>query len=1090
MLLAICKMMPLLARIRVKLHTVGGGGGEVDGDRLAIIFSVVAVGVLFTLISCGLVDRRGRKLKEIAAKSLVKSELAGWRHDSENCFRCGVHLSGSQHILQPLNNQGAARTYNVVELPIPCCSTCRVDVNRGFNSRMRIRSLVAGSASGVISIVAFACFSWLDFWQSLGLAVLFFLATFAVCWLMHLCLLSPRHALISSYPPIAHLLLNGFNLGRGSGNKIGVVALLFGLVSLVSGSAFAGEPSELLPKVWVPEPSGVKRMADHASEAFGSNPWLDPSKHFADFAGMLGQMFKTAADWDPKAGKSFNGSFPTFAVRVLDDRDKDSLFSQEQFLVKIRDVARASTSVKRTKMVMRTPYSDGEREPKLELSILEEYCALTNDSLAVAVMLASSNQQDHIELISKRYLNVDGRFLYLGIRDFVDGGIGEVKLRAKGHDNRLRDWEREVRECTRVRRLKEFDGDEKRMREAIELEIARTPPKPDEMEEFRRIRERIGDLDPGESDKIGRKARRRNRGSASSIGKAVLDTQLLKGTRSSPKTIAWVMVLVSAFICLAALVHAVISESKKVMVDLHRKTPLRESEANGVREPDCETDGESKLSVQSEQRGNTEGDGATVNAGGSVTFSKIPPGGAMEMLRVAYEKTRFPNPKAKDGQLAFLDAGKDGILRGILWKQLTKVIVDPAKCRFYLPEGWNLTPEIEMGNAANVIAKFAGPSAHEWASVEHLLLSPEHVNDGLDDRVNVSRVLFGRLDLHAHSDWKSGVNDCKEISFGRLSCRDTVYMKYHQADDMAAFAGTLEIESRLHRVFIVIVRRGRDSWKLEYVFPAADGVTREALGFLPEEIAAAARLFVPFETHGRAKCPLCGVGVDDPSDGNLGDGMTVWLKDFTLFDDMPKLGKGGVTLACCDACREKALDEGLRRETVEGIPDVRSQLDKGASIAEIKCGDRDVAILDCKIQRNDVAECCEMHPGLGTEYLLRELPKGCSFVMLRHRMMPGQNVVIGKGPHCDFRIGDDRMTSRTHALITYDGDAFKIECLGLHGVFLSGRFLRCGEKCALVRGDHFKLGGNCLDIMVEELPDDGAGEIVLRVERGQGRIGE
>ena len=86
MLLAICKMMPLLARIRVKLHTVGGGGGEVDGDRLAIIFSVVAVGVLFTLISCGLVDRRGRKLKEIAAKSLVKSELAGWRHDSENCY--------------------------------------------------------------------------------------------------------------------------------------------------------------------------------------------------------------------------------------------------------------------------------------------------------------------------------------------------------------------------------------------------------------------------------------------------------------------------------------------------------------------------------------------------------------------------------------------------------------------------------------------------------------------------------------------------------------------------------------------------------------------------------------------------------------------------------------------------------------------------------------------------------------------------------------------------------------------------------------------------------------------------------------------
>ena len=342
----------------------------------------------------------------------------------------------------------------------------------------------------------------------------------------------------------------------------------------------------------------------------------------------------------------------------------------------------------------------------------------------------------------------------------------------------------------------------------------------------------------------------------------------------------------------------------------------------------------------------TENDEAKVNADGSVTFSKIPPGGAMEMLRVAYEKTRTPRPAAKDGQLAFLDAGQDGILRAILWKQQKKVIVDLAKCRLYLSEGWNLTPEIEARGPANVIARFAGPGPHEWVSVEYLFLSPDHVNDDLGDWVNVSRTLFGRLDLQVHSDKKSGVANFKEVSFGRLRSRDTIYMKYHQADDMVAYAGTLEIEERLHRIFIVIVRRGRDSWKFEYVFPAADGVTREAQSFHHEEIATAARMFVPLESYGCAKCPLCGVAVDDPSDGKIGEGITVWLKNFTLFDDMPKLGRGGVTLACCDACKEKTLSEGLSRKIIEGIPDVKSQLDKGASIVEFKCGEKDVAMLD------------------------------------------------------------------------------------------------------------------------------------------------
>lgn len=114
---------------------------------------------------------------------------------------------------------------------------------------------------------------------------------------------------------------------------------LLAMVSVAAaGSACAaGETIELIPKVWFTEPPGVKRMSDHPLEEMGSNPWLDPAKNMADFGMLMGSLFKTVADWDPSAGKSFSGSFPMFAVRVLDDKDADALLSQEQFLGKVRE---------------------------------------------------------------------------------------------------------------------------------------------------------------------------------------------------------------------------------------------------------------------------------------------------------------------------------------------------------------------------------------------------------------------------------------------------------------------------------------------------------------------------------------------------------------------------------------------------------------------------------------------------------------------------------------------------------------------------------------------------------------------------------
>ena len=316
----------------------------------------------------------------------------------------------------------------------------------------------------------------------------------------------------------------------------------------------------------------------------------------------------------------------------------------------------------------------------------------------------------------------------------------------------------------------------------------------------------------------------------------------------------------------------------------------------------------------------------------------------MEMLRVAHEKTRAPQQPVQDGELAFLNAGENGIMRLVFQKKQKKVVANPVKCRLYLPDGWNLAPELEAQSAANVIAKFAGPGEHEWMSVEHLFLSPDHVNDNLGDWVDFGMKLLGKAILHPAADKAEGVDGGKYLLFGKLGQRDILYMKYHQADDMVAYAGTIEIEKKLYRLFIVVLRHGRDSWKFEYVFPAADGVTREALSFRSEEIASAARMFVPIETRGRAACPLCGAGMDDPPDGKPIDGLTVEMKDFTLFEGGPKIRQAGMTLACCDDCKNKLATIGLERKVLEAIPDVRSQLDKGASIVAVKCCNQQVTI--------------------------------------------------------------------------------------------------------------------------------------------------
>lgn len=308
------------------------------------------------------------------------------------------------------------------------------------------------------------------------------------------------------------------------------------------------------------------------------------------------------------------------------------------------------------------------------------------------------------------------------------------------------------------------------------------------------------------------------------------------------------------------------------------------------------------------------------------------------------ETLHLSDEKETDGALAFLDAGKDGVVRGMLWGVQQKVVLDPLSCRLYLPKGWNVEPEVKVLSPHHSVASMAGLGDHEWLSVEHLHLSPEHVHDDLGEWVIFSKVLFGKLQLHPHPCKAEGVDAHAEVSLSRLSRRDALFMKFHKADDMAAFVGTIEIGGRLCRLFIVIVRRGADSWKFEYVFPAVDGVTKDAQEFRSKEILAAARVFVPIETFGKLCCSLCGEKMDDPPEGASDGRCEVWMKDFRLFDDM-QIPKAAVGIPCCAACRKKILVSGVSKARLEEISAVHDQIAKGASVLEVKCGANTVHLL-------------------------------------------------------------------------------------------------------------------------------------------------
>ena len=230
---------------------------------------------------------------------------------------------------------------------------------------------------------------------------------------------------------------------------VAILQLVVGGVDADIGHTVQAETRELIPKVWVPDPSGAKRSA-HSSEK-----WYDPPS--LKMLAMVGtEMFKTVAAWE--VPRQMN-----VALRVLDDHNT-RLMDEQDFHGKVLQIVTRPVSLFVRK-----------NTAKPVLTHLEGVGSATNNAFSIHVRIDNADQiiglEGTSELVSKRYLNVDGRFFYIGVHSDLGRNGAAANERAKMNEAFLKEWEQNIRRCTMERRLAENRGDEKAVQNAIAQEL-------------------------------------------------------------------------------------------------------------------------------------------------------------------------------------------------------------------------------------------------------------------------------------------------------------------------------------------------------------------------------------------------------------------------------------------------------------------------------------------------------------------------------------------------------------------------------------------------------------------------------------------
>ena len=284
---------------------------------------------------------------------------------------------------------------------------------------------------------------------------------------------------------------------------------------------------------------------------------------------------------------------------------------------------------------------------------------------------------------------------------------------------------------------------------------------------------------------------------------------------------------------------------------------------------------------------------------------------------------------------------------GMWGKELKSVSVKEGNFCLKLPKGWKADPvNVEVASRWDQGFFFAGPIDQEWAYVQHLVLSPEHVNDDIKDAINIELRLFGLVSIHPPKGTERlTIKDM--ASFGCVPVTSSAFLKRHCADRMATWIGTFLRDGVKCRLYILCLQRGREVWRVEYVFPVKEYSAtqinwngKEAVKSdieyeigdqpsQPEQIRAGIVLG-NFRAYDAARCQLCGKIVSDE------DIVEIPLEnvDLTQIIGVPIRGECTVKPHCCPECRGKFKAKDISEAQIKAIPAIAEVLQGGARIED------------------------------------------------------------------------------------------------------------------------------------------------------------
>jgi len=133
---------------------------------------------------------------------------------------------------------------------------------------------------------------------------------------------------------------------------------------------------------------------------------------------------------------------------------------------------------------------------------------------------------------------------------------------------------------------------------------------------------------------------------------------------------------------------------------------------------------------------------------------------------------------------------------------------------------WQQTPTVEKLNGWQYRFRFMNNDRtrnKQWIAVEYL--DPPQ-NDSVDGDIAVwvdsGLRLTGKPILNVPDK-----QDFSLLNFVKAPQTDQVFMKKHGLKQMASWVGTIRIGDTVCCVYVVAMQKGRRSWKMEVVFPAA-----------------------------------------------------------------------------------------------------------------------------------------------------------------------------------------------------------------------------------------------------------------------------